>query len=30
MKDVENKKRQLEEQVDSLSEECAKLKLQGN
>lgn len=30
MKDVENKKRQLEEYVDSLNEECAKLKAAGN
>ncbi|VDO80781.1 unnamed protein product [Soboliphyme baturini] len=28
MKDVENKKRQLEEAIDALNEECAKLKAQ--
>ncbi|KRZ45609.1 Kinesin heavy chain [Trichinella pseudospiralis] len=30
MKDVENKKRQLEEAVDTLNEECAKLRAQEN
>lgn len=29
VKDVEKKKRQLEEAVDSLNEECASLKAQG-
>lgn len=30
MKDVDAKKRNLEESVDSLNEECAKLKAAGN
>jgi len=29
MKEIESKKRHLQDQVDQLSEDCAKLKVQG-